>query len=296
MPARVIVNRLWQYHFGQGIVGTPSDFGRNGDRPSHPELLDWLTVRFMNEGWSLKKMHRLMVLSATYRQSTQLNPAAAKIDPGNRLLWRMNRIRMDGEALRDSILALSGRLNPQRFGPGVYPKVSDEVLSTGSTHKWGDSPEDQGLRRTIYMFQRRSLMLPLIEAFDGADMNNTCPRRNVTTIAPQALELFNSAFSREEARTFAERVEREAGTDLDRQIALAYRIALCRQPTAAQQATARAYLARKMKLYLSERPGTTAGTRLATNMPDSNIQAAALAALADFCHVLINTNEFVYLN
>jgi len=213
MTARVMVNRLWQHHFGRGIVGTPSDFGVNGDRPSHKELLDYLALQFVKEGWSLKKMHRLMLLSNTYQQSTRLDPTALKLDPQNRLLWRMNRIRLEGEALRDSILTVSGRLNPEMGGPGIYPHVSDEVLSTGSTHKWGNSPEDQQRRRTIYVFQRRSLILPIVEAFDGADLVNTCPRRTTTTIAPQALALFNGEFSRDEARYFAERVIREAGSD-----------------------------------------------------------------------------------
>ena len=213
MTARVMVNRLWQFHFGRGIVATPSDFGKNGDHPTHPELLDWLAVRFMKDGWSLKKMHRLMLLSATYQQSTHVTMRAAKLDPNNALFSRMNSIRLDAEALRDSILTVSGQLNSQRGGPGIYPKVSDEVLSTGSTHKWARSPEDQQRRRTVYVFRRRSLVLPIVEAFDGADMNNTCPRRGTTTIAPQALALFNGDFGRDKSRAFAARVARMAGDD-----------------------------------------------------------------------------------
>lgn len=293
MTARVIVNRLWQHHFGVGIVGTPSDFGRNGDKATHPELLDWLALKLMDDGWSLKKIHRLMLLSATYQQSTKLNPIAAKLDPSNKLLWRMNRIRLEGEALRDSILAVSGRLNPQMGGPGVYPKVSDEVLSTGSTHKWGSSPDDQGLRRTIYVFQRRSLLLPIVEAFDAADMNNTCPRRAVTTIAPQALALFNGDFTRTEAHYLAERVVKDAGDDPDKQIVRAYQIVLIRKPTAAQQALAKAFLEKQTQLHLAGPAAHPAST--ANNDPKA-LQAAHLDALTELCHVLINTNEFLYLD
>ena len=308
VTARVMVNRVWQHHFGHGIVGTPSDFGRNGDKPTHPELLDWLALKFENEGWSLKKMHRLMLLSNTYRQSTQVNPLGVKTDGTNKLLWRMNRIRLEGEALRDSILTVSGRLNPTGGGPGVYPKVSDEVLSTGSTHKWGNSSEEDGRRRTVYVFQRRSLALPLVEAFDGPDMVNSCPRRTTTTIAPQALAMFNGDFSREEARYFAERVQREAGDDTSRQIAHAYEIALIRKPSPAQQTLALDFLQKQTRLHLQDgqkaKPdGKQNGTRTVadtsgqTSAPDAKtLKAAQQAALADLCHVLINTNEFLYLD
>jgi mono/diheme cytochrome c family protein len=295
MTARVLVNRLWQHHFGRGIEGTPSDFGKNGDPPTHPELLDWLAVRFMQDGWSLKKIHRLMLLSSAYQQSSRFDPASARLDPTNALLWRMNRIRLEGETLRDSILTVSGRLNPEQGGPGVFPHVSDEVLSTGSTHKWGESSEEEGRRRTIYVFQRRSLMLPLVEAYDGADMSNTCPRRAVTTIAPQALALFNGEFSRTESRFFAARVVTEVGEDPGQQIERAYKIALIRPPTPAQKALALDFLTHQTQLHLqaSAAPHTASDN----TMPDLKArQEAEHAALTDFCHVLINTNEFLYLD
>jgi mono/diheme cytochrome c family protein len=300
MTARVMVNRIWQHHFGKGIVASPSDFGRNGDRPSHPELLDWLAIQFMDQGWSVKKMHRLMLLSNTYRMSSKLDPVALKADPYNALLWRMNRIRLEGEPLRDSILAVSGRLNPAMGGPSVYPKVSDEVLSTGSTHKWGSSSEADGLRRTIYVFQRRSLVLPIVEAFDGADMTNTCPRRSATTIAPQALALFNGEFTRTEATFFAERVAKDAGNDKNTQIERAYQIALCRRPTASQKQAALEFLARQTQLHLDPTQQTNKNPTVqqAGLIPpdDKARKEAARAALADFCHILINTNEFIYLD
>jgi hypothetical protein len=276
-------------------VGTPSDFGRNGDKPTHPELLDWLALKFEESGWSIKSMHRMMLLSATYRQSTKTDPATLKADPGNRLLSHMNRIRLEGEALRDSILATSGRLNPEMYGPGVYPKVSDEGLSTGSTHKWGNSPEDQGLRRTVYVFQRRSLVLPIVEAFDAADMNNACPRRAVTTIAPQALALFNGEFSRTESRFIAQRVEKDAGANADQvsEITRAYQLTLIRKPTAGQLALAKAFLEKQTQLHLA--PGGS--KTVSTSAPEAGaLKAAKFAALAELCHVLINTNEFIYLD
>jgi mono/diheme cytochrome c family protein len=300
LTARVMVNRVWQHHFGRGIAGNPSDFGLNGEKPTHPELLDYLAVRFMKEGWSVKKMHRLMLTSSAYRQSTAPNAKAAKLDPTNTLFWRMNRLRLEGEALRDGILTVSGRLNPQAGGPSVYPEVSPEVLATGSTHKWGASPEDQQRRRTVYVFQRRSLMLPIVEVFDGADMSNTCPKRSTTTIAPQALALFNGEFGRVEAGYFAERVIKEAGEDRNKQIARAYRIALCRTPSPAQLTQAQNYLTRKAQMYLTEQQKPVAANgnvRLAADTPSSAAQLKAeKAALTDFCHVLINTNEFLYLD
>lgn len=288
LTARVMVNRIWQHHFGRGIVGTPSDFGKNGDRPSHPELLDWLALRFMADGWSIKKMHRLMVLSETYKMSSQINPQSAKIDPENRLLWHMNRLRMEGEVLRDSILAVSGRLNPQMGGPSVYPKVSDEVLSTGSTHKWGSSPEDQGRRRTIYVFQRRSLLLPIVETFDGADMTNTCPRRASTTIAPQALALFNGEFARTEAQYIAERVSKSAGESREAQIDRAYRLVLCRPATPRQMTTAMAFLKKQTAIQLRKQQAGSGDM--------AEVKRAEKVALTELCHVLINTNEFIYLD
>lgn len=277
LTARVIVNRVWQHHFGQGIVSTPSDFGRNGAKPTHPELLDWLARELPRQGWSLKKLHKLILTSATYRQSVGVNPKAAKLDPANTLLWRQRRQRLEGEAIRDSMLAVSGQLNPEQGGPSIYPRVSDEVLATGSTHKWGSSPEPQQRRRTIYVFQRRSLSLPITEVFDGPDMVNTCPRRQSTTIAPQALAMFNGEFGWEQAHSFANRVSKEAGADLDAQIDLAYRLALVRTPTPEQRTQVRGYLLKKAALHRAEKRSN----------PEQ-------AALADFCHILFNTSEFLY--
>lgn len=287
VTARVMVNRLWQHHFGRGIVATPSDFGKNGDKPTHPELLDWLAIQFVKNGWSMKQMHRMMALSNTYQMSTHTDTVSMKKDPTNTLFWRMNRIRLEGEALRDSILSVGGRLNPEMYGPGVFPKLSEEVLATGSTHKWGASSDSESLRRTIYVFQRRSLPLPIVEAFDGPDMVNTCPRRSTTTISPQALALFNGEFSISESKKIADRVTQDVGSDPTKQISQAYQLTLIRKPTQRQTILALKFMENQVQLHLQDKkvPADPVSTK-----------AADEDALADLCHVLINTNEFLYLD
>lgn len=326
--ARVMVNRVWQYHFGQGLVGTPSDFGKNGDPPANPHLLDWLASIFeqpdasehsYNCGWRLKKLQKLIMMSSTYRQSTTMDARCAKIDPDNLLLWRMNRQRLEGEEIRDAMLAVSGDLNPAMGGPGVYPEVEAGVLDTGSTHKWGSSPPADQVRRTIYVFQRRSVVLPIVDAFDGADMSGACPRRAATTIAPQALVLLNSPFTLQQSQRFASRVRREAGEEPASQVDRAFVLALGRHPHPSELKSCLAFLTRQAALY--RRPlqtnehstatggkaasttttaylgpgnaGSPAGQGAAANPGAGNSGRAA--ALTDLCHVLFNTNEFVYL-
>jgi hypothetical protein len=295
LTARVAANRIWQHHFGVGIVPTPSDFGRNGQPPSHPLLLDYLAGELVRHGWRLKPLHRRILLSAAYRQSSGPNSLAQTVDPENRLLWRMRRQRLEGEAIRDSILWVSGRLSLSAGGPGVYAKISKEVLidipNNDKIPSWGASTEEEGHRRTIYITQRRALMLPLVEAFDGADMNHTCPRRSVTTVAPQALALFNGEFTREEARHFADRVIREAGEDPERQVEGAFRRALVRPPTAEEKRASLAFLREQAGLRTLARAGSGAGAD-----PESPGSEARRAALQDFCHVLLNTNEFLYVD
>ncbi|HWE34988.1 MAG TPA: DUF1549 and DUF1553 domain-containing protein [Isosphaeraceae bacterium] len=269
LTSRVIVNRLWQHHFGRAIVSTPSDFGAMGAEPSHPELLDWLATELIARGWSLKAMHRLMVTSSTYRQSTRFDPLAAAKDPEDALLWRQGRRRLDGEAIRDALLAVAGRLNPEMGGPGVFPELPAELTKLSSKGAvWPVSPraEDRD-RRSLYVFVRRNLRYPFFEAFDRPDTNASCPRRAVTTIAPQALSLLNGDLSRSCARSFAARVADAAGPDPDARIALAYRLALGRPPDAPELTLARAFLADRDE-----------------------------EALEGLCLALLNVNEFVYLD
>ena len=212
LTARVMVNRLWQHHFGRGLVATPSDFGTMGDEPSHPELLDWLATELVARGWSMKAMHRLIVTSATYRQSSRVQIGqGSTIDPENTLLWRQNRRRLDGEAIRDALLAVSGRLNRAMGGPSVFPELPPELTKLSSKGAvWPVSPKvEDRKRRSLYVFVRRNLRYPFFEVFDRPDTNASCPRRPVTTIAPQALSLLNSRLAHDSAQALRHRLSRE---------------------------------------------------------------------------------------
>jgi len=312
MTARVAVNRIWQYHFGKGIVKTPSDFGATGDRPSHPELLDWLAVEFMeptrnasdratgrrgdganpqsstsngrnpqSKGWSWKAMHRLILLSNAYRQSSRFNEQAAAKDPENRLLWRMNPRRLEAEPLRDSILAVSGKLNREMFGPGIYPRIDPDVINTGSRPRWPlDAKDDHDTwRRSVYIFVKRSVILPLIEVFDCPATVVSGPVRAVSTVSPQALALINNEFVLQQAGFFAERVVKEAGEDKRAQVVRAFKIALGRAPSVKEIEWSLSFLKSQADGY-SQRED----------------EKPEVSALRDFCHAVINLNEFVYVD
>lgn len=233
LTARVMVNRIWQHHFGVGLVRTASDFGRNGEAPSHPALLDWLATEFVGSGWSVKHMHRLMLGSATYMQSTAhpRQEAFAARDPDNQLLWRMNWLRLDAESIRDTVLLLSGRLNPTRGGPPALLDVPADVAQGFEFFKWFASPPADQRKRTVYTFQRRSVVQPFMETFDVANMSASCSRRNTTTVAPQALTLLNGELVNGEAPHFARRVIGEAGGDRPAQVDRAFWVALGRMPS-----------------------------------------------------------------
>ena len=242
LTARVMVNRIWQQHFGRGIVETSSDFGKNGDRPTHPALLDWLAVRFVEEDWSVKAMHRLMVTSSTYRQAAD-NPGVggASLDPENRLLWHFNRRRLEAEAIRDSILSASGRLNLERRGPSVFPPLPEDMKDLSRPARAGGSmwepneSERDARRRSVYIFQRRSLPLPMMASFDAPVFNESCERRSVTTTPLQALSMMNGRLVNEEAAHLATRVAREAGGRRKDRVARLFEIALNRPPDPAEQ-------------------------------------------------------------
>ena len=206
-----MVNRLWQHHFGRGLVGTSSDFGTMGDEPSHPELLDWLATELVARGWSLKAMHRLIVTSATYRQSSRpRSPAEREADPENRCSRGQNRRRLDGEAIRDALLAVSGRLNPALGGPGVFPPLPAELTKLSSKGAiWPVSATGRGPRLAAASMSSSgaTCAIPFFEAFDRPDTNASCPRRPVTTIAPQALSLLNSPLAPDAAAALADRVD-----------------------------------------------------------------------------------------
>ena len=267
LTARVMVNRIWQHHFGHGIIDTPSDFGKNGDRPSHPELLDWLAVRFVDEGWSVKAMHRLMLTSNTYRQAAD-NPVAndTTIDPDNRLLWRFLRRRLEGEVVRDSLLFLSGRLNLERGGPSVFPPLPKTLARYNRPAPIGglmwepNEKQQDARRRSIYIFQRRSLPLPMLQSFDAPVFNESCARRSMTTTLLQALSMMNSDMVHEQAKHLAARVRNDAGPDPADRIDRTFEIVLNRLPE-----------------------------------PDERERMARFGNdLTAICRILMNTNELLY--
>ena len=286
LTARVIVNRVWQYHFGEGLVSTPSDFGVMGQSPSHPELLDWLADRFVADGWSLKKLHRLVMSSNTYRMSKKSNPEYAAKDPENLLLWRLPYRRLEVEPLRDSVLFVSGQLNRQMYGPCMYPYVPQAALAGSSDPDkiWKPYDERNASRRTIYAFVKRSLIVPFLEVFDLCDTTRSSPQRGVTCIAPQALTLFNGHFVNEQAGHFASRLEREAGSDARRQIQLAYRLALCREPTDREVSTMLAFLQSE----------STRGMSDAKQQTSKDSMTSRRLALVQLCRAIFNLNEFAY--
>jgi hypothetical protein len=260
LTARVLVNRLWQHHFGRGIVATASDFGLRGARPTHPELLDWLARDFMDNGWSIKRLHKLMLSSATYWQSTLAAKETLAKDPANNLFSRMNRLRLEGEIIRDSMLAASGQLNNKMGGPSVFPPLPPEVVSK----EWKVTPDaSEYTRRSVYIFAKRNVRFPFLEAFDLPDSNQSCPRRDRSTTAPQALALLNDRDVLTAATALSRRLRQESSTRAD-QIRHAFRLTLGRQPTAAEMI-------------------------LATEFLDHS-------PLEEFCRTMFNVNEFVYLD
>jgi len=290
--ARVMVNRIWHHHFGKGIVGTPSDFGVQGDRPTHPELLDYLATEFVKNGWSIKAMHRLIVNSATYRQSGGYDPIAAKIDPEDRLLWRYPRHRLEGEVIRDSALAVAGLLNPKMGGPSIFPQVPDGMESRGGWHVNSDANERN--RRSVYVFVRRNTRYPMFEAFDMPDTHESCGRRYNTITPIQALSLLNDKQTMAWAKAFAGRVIAEAGNDEQKQIETAYQTALDRKPT---QSEAQAVIDffRRHEPIIEERLARKQSVAVPVKMPEGMSKSHG-AVVVDFCHMLINANEFVYTN
>jgi hypothetical protein len=227
---RSIANRVWHYHVGRGLVDTPSDFGRNGSRPSHPELLDWLAVAARDGDGSLKRLHRLILLSSFYRQTSEDNPACAKIDGDNRFLWRMNRQRLDAESVRDAILAVSGKLDNRMGGPGFEPFRFKDDHSPIYDHTALEKIHDPATyRRTVYRFTVRSVPSPFLECLDCADPNVNTPVRNTTLTALQALALLNDPFVVRQAEYFAERLRRES-PEPSQQITAAFRLAFGRPP------------------------------------------------------------------
>ena len=270
LTARVMVNRIWRHHFGRGIVETLGNFGKSGARPTHPELLDWLAVEFMKRNWSIKALHRLMMTSRTYRQSSRVSPQQERLDPENRLLSRWPLKRMDGEALRDSLLRVSGRLDETPYGPPDPVSVRADGLSTAYEG-------ERGWRRSIYLRQLRMNSPTTLDLFDYPTMNPNCTERAQSTVAPQALHLLNDATIRRLAAALAQRVEKEAGDSLQAQVERIYWIVLSRPPTAEER-------------QLSLQSFRSAWKGLGNRSQDRQ------RVLAKFAHTLYNSAAFVYID
>lgn len=281
LTARVMINRVWQGHFGRGIVPTPNDFGKLGESPTHPELLDWLAAEFAQPSgsgnpWTLKRLHRLIMTSSAYQLSSAGDQANLKADPSNALFWRFNMRRLNAEEVRDSILSVSGSLNPKMFGPSVYPKIPKEVLAGQSVpgQGWPVSPPEEASRRSVYVGVKRSLQVPVLATHDQADTDNSCPVRYTTTVPTQALGLLNGEFANETAAAFAGRLAKEFPGDLSAQVARGIRLTTGRVPSPDEIAKDAAFVRElRAKHKLDE---TTAITR--------------------YCLLLLNTNEFVYVD
>jgi hypothetical protein len=261
LPARVLVNRVWHYHFGRGLVATPNDFGFNGERPSHPQLLDWLAHRFIADGWSIKALHRRILLSAVYRQASRFDARAAAVDGEDRLLWRFPPRRLEGEEARDAMLAVSGQLNGRMGGPSFRP-FTVKVFNS-HFYELTDPLGPEFNRRTVYRVSVNSATSPLLDALDCPDPSVKTPRRSITTTPLQALGLMNNAFVLRQARHFALRVAAEAGADPAAQVERAYRLAFGRTPSAAEVHRA--------------------------------VALAREHGVESFCWVLLNVNVFLYL-
>lgn len=276
LTARVFVNRLWQQHFGRGIVRSSSDFGLQGVRPTHPELLDWLASEFIQGGWKIKDFHKLLMTSNTYKMSSRSQEAALKADPANDYFWRYDMRRLSAEEIRDSILAVSGNLNLKMTGPPVYPAIPKEVLAGQSVpgRGWGKSSFEEQNRRSVYVHVKRSLILPILESFDVAETDRSVPVRFSSTQPTQALSMLNGDFLNLQAKLFAERLMKEAGPEPADRVKLALNLATSRTPTEAE-------VRRGVALI-------DALTREDGLQPE--------VALRTFCLVVLNLNEFLYLD
>jgi hypothetical protein len=261
LTARVIVNRIWQQHFGAGLVDTPSDFGANGTKPSHPELLDWLARELVEHGWSIKHIQRLILLSNTYQQSSAPRTECLTVDAGSRLLWRFPPRRLEAEAIRDAILHVAGNLDVTMGGPGWHAFKPNENYVRQYEPKEKFGPEEW--RRAIYMQRIRMRPDGVFSAFDAPDGGQACPRRTRSITAIQALNLFNSRFMVDESKMFAERLECEAEDGVDGRVTRAFELAFARQPKAVELAGAQTLI--------------------------------AAHGLPAFCRAVLNSNELIFI-
>jgi hypothetical protein len=286
--ARVLINRIWAHLFGQGLVPTPDNFGRSGAPPSHPELLEWLSAELIGNGWRIKPVIKLMMTSTVYRQASRRAPAGgedpgtsgadpALVDPGNQLLWRMRLRRLDSEAVRDTILAVSGRLDRAMGGPPIPQEAHPDGMVVVAAQ--GDSSPSSRSRRSVYLVARRKFPLTLLQVFDQPIIATNCTRRDSSAVPLQSLTMLNDPFVLEHARHFADRVARPAGTAPENQVDRAFRVALSRRPSPAELSACIEFLEEQEALHRAARLAPA---------------EAARGALASLCHTLLNTSEFLY--
>jgi len=292
LTARVMVNRIWQGHFGRAIAATTNDFGRQGQLPSHPELLDWLASEFVRNNWSMKSLHRLIMLSDAYQRTSRFVDADnAKADPDNVYLWRMNRRRLEAEMIWDSIHAVAGTLNLKMGGRPVIPPLTGAELMPMRIKSWWVTPADpaEADRRGIYIMARRNFTFPMFDRFDRPESSASCPAREVTTVAPQALWGLNNQMTYAQARQFAARLVRENGDRPAEWVRAAWRLALSREPSAIEQQEAVALIG---KLEAQS------GAAKAADSPKelAQLNPARAEALTQFCLTMFNLNEFVYVD
>jgi len=270
---RVMVNRVWQHHFGAGLVATPSNFGVSGMKPTHPELLDYLAAQFIANGGHLKPLHKLMLMSAAYRQQTSSNEKGQAVDPMNHLLWRMNRQRMEAEVVRDSILSVSGKLNRAPGGPGFKPRIRADLLDASQRNKWPviQAETKEHWRRSVYIYVKRQLLMPSMELFDAPTTTDSCALRMQSTVPTQALVLMNDEFVEDQAGYLAQHAAAEAGDALPNIVDRLFTLTLSRKPTPKRLEQALAFL--QAREEVSDRS----------------------SALRDLSHVLLNSSEFIYI-
>ena len=276
LTARVMVNRIWQHHFGRGIVQSTNDFGQLGTSPTHPELLDWLASEFIATGWRLKAMHKLIMTSNAYRMSAQSNARCIQQDANNDLFWRFDMRRLTAEEIRDTVLWITGKLNLKMGGPSIFPELPKEVLATSSRPRnvWGQSPPEEANRRSVYVKVKRSLLVPILNQFDQANTDSTCPVRFSTTVPTQSLTMLNGKFINDQALAFANRMRWEGGVAVEDRVRFGLRLVLCREPESSEVQQALTFMQE-----LQQHEGVS---------PEVALDRFALLAL--------NLNEFIFLD
>jgi hypothetical protein len=301
LTTRVLVNRIWHHHFGRGIVASLGDFGHIGERPTHPELLDWLASEFVAQGWSLKKLHRLILTSTAYRQSSVRSAEKDRIDPDNRLLGRMNSRRLEAETIRDAMLTVVGKLNPKMFGPPV-PVMTDEdgqIVVGVDTNDTAGRPSGkfvslngEEFRRSLYIQMRRTKPIGMLEAFDLPRMEPNCELRNASTVATQSLTMMNGDFTVTMSKYFAERVAKDAGSDVAAQAKRAWQLAFGSESGAADVKSATEFITKQtasFKAHPVKLPPPAKGKEAPPAEPP-------MQALATFCQALLTSNQFLYVD